>query len=550
MVAARAAGQRGMKCWQDAIIRALCLSALLSAAPGALAAAPAIAAGRLHSLALDAQGGVWAWGSNASRQLGLDAAITRSETPRRVPGLPAIHAIAAYRDQSLALAEDGRVWAWGAQSGAGGVQELAGLPSIIAIAQGAFHASFLAADGTVWAWGQNANCQYGNGSVGDGTVLAPAQVPGLGLVVALATGYDRSYARQRDGSVWVWGCLFDDFRNPIYALRTPTRKATLDQLWPIAVGLYDDVGVRPDGQVATWGVQASIHSGDSDMFAPWLPGMAGARFPAMGTHLQVANQDGSVSGMFNNGFGQLGAGNTGWAATPVNASGVADAQQLAAGENHSLVLDRQGNVFAAGDNAEGQTGTPGVSRLTSFRQVLGEGGSGFLALGADTASGSTFPAQEFFHAALSHYFMTASAAEAGGIDAGAAGAGWLRTGLAFRVWPQANGQTTPVCRFYGNPALDGNGQRLGPNSHFYTVNAAECEQVKQDPGWLYEGVVFHAVAPADGVCPGSLRPLYRSYNNRYRENDSNHRYLVDPRLLDEMSGRGWSGEGLVMCVAW
>lgn len=526
------------------------LAALLFTSAAASAAQPAVAAGRLHSLALDAQGQAWAWGSNASGQLGLAASVTRSEAPRPIPGLPALRAIAAYRDQSLALAEDGAVWAWGPQTGMAGVQKIAGLPAVTAIVQGAFHALFLTAQGDVWAWGQNANCQYGNGTVGDGSVLAPAQVPGLDDVVSLATGYDRSYARKRNGSVWVWGCLFDDFRNAIYALKVPTQDARLEQIWPIAVGLFDDAGIRADGQVATWGVQASIRLAVNDMFAPWLSGLIGGRFPAMGNHLLIARQDGSVGGLFNNGFGQLGTGSTGWASAPVDAAGVTRVQRVAAGESHSLLVDDRGQVYAAGDNTEGQAGLPGTTRVTSFRQVAGEGGVGTLTLGEDAAIGATTPAFEFHHAGLAHYFMTASAAEASGIDAGAAGAGWSRSGYVFRVWPQSEPQTSPVCRFYGNPALGGNGQRMGPNSHFYTLDAAECEHVKLDPGWLYEGVVFHAVAPVQGACPGGLRPLYRSYNNRFSENDSNHRYLTDPRLLAEMSAQGWSSEGLVMCLPW
>ncbi len=536
--------------WPSLARPCLWLLALILASRGAAGAEPAVAAGRLHSLALDAQGQVWAWGSNASRQLGLDPAIPKSDTPRRVAGLPAMRAISAYRDQSLALAENGNVWAWGAQSGTGGVQMLAGLPAAVAIAQGAFHALVLTVQGEVWAWGQNANCQYGDGTVGDGSVLAPARVPGLDGVVALATGYDRSYARKRDGSVWVWGCLFDDFRNAIYALKTPTPNAKLEQVWPITVGLYDDAGVRPDGQLIAWGVQASIRLAVNDMFAPWLSGLTAMRLAAMGTHLLAARQDGTVAGIFNNGFGQLGTGSTGWAAAPVDAAGVAKVQRLAAGDGHSLLVDDEGRVLAAGDNAEGQAGAPGSPMVTSFRPVVGEGGIGSLALGRDASFGATSPAFEFEHAGLAHYFMTASAGEAAGIDAGTAGAGWARSGYLFRVWPQATGQSSPVCRFYGNPAMNSSGQRIGPNSHFYTVNAAECEQVKLDPGWLYEGVVFHAVAPVDGACPSALRPLFRSYNNRYRENDSNHRYLVDPRLSAEMSAQGWSTEGLVMCLPW
>ena len=69
---------------------------------------------------------------------------------------------------------------------------------------------------------------------------------------------------------------------------------------------------------------------------------------------------------------------------------------------------------------------------------------------------------EFYNAPLDNYFITADPAEAKAIDNGAAGPGWKRTGDTFGA-----GGNTAVCRFYGS-------QTPGPNSHFYTVSAAEC----------------------------------------------------------------------------
>ncbi|MFA7239408.1 MAG: hypothetical protein WC091_04790, partial [Sulfuricellaceae bacterium] len=66
---------------------------------------------------------------------------------------------------------------------------------------------------------------------------------------------------------------------------------------------------------------------------------------------------------------------------------------------------------------------------------------------------------EFYHAGLDHYFRTADAGEASGIDNGAAGAGWVRTGDDFRAYSAAttSGGAVPVCRFYGSVSP-------GPNS--------------------------------------------------------------------------------------
>jgi hypothetical protein len=89
---------------------------------------------------------------------------------------------------------------------------------------------------------------------------------------------------------------------------------------------------------------------------------------------------------------------------------------------------------------------------------------------------------------------------------------------------------------------------MGPNSHFYTVDAVECELVKRDSGWVYEGTAFYAVALVNGACPPPTRPLYRAYNNGFPTKDANHRYSTDITLLQSMVASGWGVEGASMCV--
>jgi len=168
-----------------------------------------------------------------------------------------------------------------------------------------------------------------------------------------------------------------------------------------------------------------------------------------------------------------------------------------------------------------------------------------------TATPADTAVREFYNTGLKHYFITASAEEAAGIDAGAAGPGWSRTGESWPAWltgplPGA----TEVCRFYGNPALNASGARLGPNSHFYTFQGPECEQVKNDPGWVYEAPnKYFTVQPAAGLCPAGTLPIYRAYNNGFARNDSNHRYAVKLAIYNQMVSQGWRGEGVVMCTA-
>jgi hypothetical protein len=162
------------------------------------------------------------------------------------------------------------------------------------------------------------------------------------------------------------------------------------------------------------------------------------------------------------------------------------------------------------------------------------------------------PLAEFFNVDLAHYFMTAAVTEGSAIDRGEAGPGWQRTQApSGRVWSGASESAAlvPVCRFYGNPARGADGARLGPNSHFYTAEPAECASVKNDPGWIFEGEVFRVVAAAGGACAQGTVPVLRVYNGRFAQNDSNHRYLLDSAIAAAMVAQGWSAEGVVFCVA-
>ncbi len=71
---------------------------------------------------------------------------------------------------------------------------------------------------------------------------------------------------------------------------------------------------------------------------------------------------------------------------------------------------------------------------------------------------------EFYNTNLDNYFITADAGEAAQVDNGMAGL--EPPGNTFK-----SGGTTSVCRFYGSYSP-------GPNSHFYTVNPAECQGLK------------------------------------------------------------------------
>jgi alpha-tubulin suppressor-like RCC1 family protein len=165
----------------------------------------AVAAGYLHTLALRSDGTVWAWGANYFGQLGLGTQTTFEPTPQLVSALPSATAVGAGYDHSLAVAADGTVYAWGYNQYGQAAdpslveavltpKQVPGLGGIVAVAGGLYHSVALTSTGRIYGWGSDAH-----GQLCDGTANLEAQpVPTLGLVKgvdAIASGSDHVLAR-------------------------------------------------------------------------------------------------------------------------------------------------------------------------------------------------------------------------------------------------------------------------------------------------------------------------------------------------------------------
>src|SRR5206468_3080909 len=101
---------------------------------------------------------------------------------------------------------------------------------------------------------------------------------------------------------------------------------------------------------------------------------------------------------------------------------------------------------------------------------------------------------------------------------------------AFAFVPEA------VCRFRIPPEQG--------DSHFFSASPSECADVRAKfPSFTEETTAaFYAALPDpdSGACSGGLIPLYRVWNQR---TDSNHRYVTDRRVRDQMvAARGYVAE--------
>ncbi|KAL8593917.1 hypothetical protein ACOMHN_032338 [Nucella lapillus] len=201
-----------------------------------------VACGSHHSMALTAEGEVYAWGQNNCGQVG-NGTTANQPTPRRVsPALGGHKAVAITCGQtsSLTLLENGEVYGWGyngnGQLGLGNnVNQpnpcrLTGLQGVVIrqLVCGYAHTLALSDKGELYSWGANSYGQLGTGNKANLTAPAPIAWPSERFVEVAATHYSHvSAAMTQTGRVLMWGqCRGQSITTP-----TPTRFLSTDDVF-------------------------------------------------------------------------------------------------------------------------------------------------------------------------------------------------------------------------------------------------------------------------------------------------------------------------------
>lgn len=131
----------------------------------------AVSAGSSHSLAIDTSGNLWIWGQGT--RLGMGAAAPMVKEPTEIPAFAdkKFKLINASGDFSLAVDADGKLWTW--DSNAPSQFSVLEEKQIVAISAGQ-HSFAIDKDGKAWAWGVSGNGELDNGVAGNPT--APVAV--------------------------------------------------------------------------------------------------------------------------------------------------------------------------------------------------------------------------------------------------------------------------------------------------------------------------------------------------------------------------------------
>ena len=174
-----------------------------------------ISAGDYHTLAIKTNGTLWGWGNNTYGELGIGN-LTTPNSPVQVgsgPTGPWVN-IATGRRFSLAVQNNGTLWAWGRNNAGNlGIGTASGARQSVPIQVGAmtdwdkvdcgrYHSVAIKSNKTLWTWGLGLSGQLGNGTLTN--TSSPIQI-GSDTWLYASAGRFHTLGTRTDGTLWGWG---------------------------------------------------------------------------------------------------------------------------------------------------------------------------------------------------------------------------------------------------------------------------------------------------------------------------------------------------------
>lgn len=385
-----------------------------SARPGASSlsgmALLGVSCGRLHTMAVDADGAVHAWGDNSDGQVGIESAAlatypskvttsVTSVTPRLLSKGYGLHKIVRgdgkhMPDTTIQTAGDNLYGQLGDGSTtyrfSGAFSLGCTFPySVVAAANSMSHSAVVLSNGGVYAWGRNTYFECGNSAGGFVSSASRGLVSTLFSrfkAVDVACGTGITLVLTSTGDVLAMGTNLTGMMGTDASIGADTQASgpvtitALSNVTAIAAGENHACALDAEGRLWVWGSnkfgQLGV-AGTANVLAPIrLPlaatNNARVKDVAVGFgHTLILTADNTCMAAGLNCFGQLGrAGNVGRANanssfSVVEFAGVsASPVSVACGQHHSVVLLANGTVRCFGNNDRGQLGSPAATQVT------------------------------------------------------------------------------------------------------------------------------------------------------------------------------------------
>ncbi len=309
-----------------------------------------VSVGESHSMIIKTDDTLWAVGNNDNGRLG-DGSTEQKLNPVQVMEIPAedgrpramtnVKQVSAGGSHTMILKKDDSLWAvgsnaWGQLSNnSAGQQQLNPIHIMSEVAQVSSnyqHTTVLKKDDTLWGFGNNETRQLGDNT----------------------TGHQQSNPRRLMTEV-----------AQVSVGRSHTMILTKnDTLWGIGFNFYGQLG---DGS------QSTSHTPVQVMEKPTENGELRAmtnikQISVGGSHTMILKKDDTLWGTGFNGNGQLGDGSTTNKLAPVQV--MIDVAYVSAGHFHTMIIVKNGELWASGKNNKGQLGDGSTANKQNFVQVM------------------------------------------------------------------------------------------------------------------------------------------------------------------------------------
>ena len=344
-----------------------------------------VSAGGGHTVAIRADGSLWAWGENMVGQLGIGetgGATVSQATPVRVGTGRWAFAAASHHMHTVAIAADGSLWAWGwnelGQLGDGTTINRASPVRVgtdanwASASAGTAHTVAIRTDGTLWAWGLNERGQLGIGELASAVPYraTPTQIGSETNWASVAAGANYTLAIRTDGTLWAWGLNeVGQLGNGTTTDHAAPARVGTDANWAlVSAGSVHTVAIRTNGTLWAWGWNGhgQLGAGEIAGAMPYhtTPIQIGAdtnwaSASARGWHTVAIRTNGALWAWGWNEHGQLGDGRRepgSFRNAPFPIGIGASWASAAAGFAHTMAIRADGTLWGWGDNASGQLG--------------------------------------------------------------------------------------------------------------------------------------------------------------------------------------------------
>lgn len=338
-----------------------------------------LAAGRAHTCAVSALGGVFCWGDNDKRQTGVDADEAQPMPRKIAVGMDAF-SIGAGLDHTCAVDMGGTVLCWGSnddgQLGAPASDPVvtpvtALMSDVVEVGGGIdFTCARDAAPpvptgegGTIWCWGSNDDGQLGSNTGGTPSD-SPLEVDLPDAVfIDLAVGDSHACGVTYDGETYCWGSNDAAQLGPSPMTSSSTPVLVSDAYRRVWAGGTRTCGRTGAGVIECWGTADSGLGDASETTTSGMPVVVEAPMDvtldgvALGVdHGCATATQGGTYCWGTNEAGQLGDSTTESHATPAQVVNNPSYSEVRAGYDHTCAIAQMGDAFCWGANEVGQLG--------------------------------------------------------------------------------------------------------------------------------------------------------------------------------------------------